>query len=88
MSAVASAYLGWLATATFAVSYFFRRPAATRAVQMFGAALWISYGCLIASAPVIVANALVLAAAAWATLRSFAPAAAAADKIPAALRRD
>jgi hypothetical protein len=88
VSAVASAYAGWLATATFTVSYFFRRPAATRAMQMFGAALWISYGCLIASAPVIVANALVLAAASGAALRSFVSVAAAAEDLPPALQRD
>jgi hypothetical protein len=86
VSAPASAYVGWLATATFTVSYFFRRPPATRAIQMFGAGLWISYGCLISSAPVIVANALVLAAASWAALRSFASAAAEANA--PALRRD
>jgi hypothetical protein len=92
VSATASAYLGWLATATFAVSYFFRRPAATRAVQMFGATLWIFYGGLIASTPVVVANSLVLAAAAWAAVRRGLPAAAPAHEIPLArtpaVRRD
>jgi hypothetical protein len=82
VSAAASSYLGWLATGTFAASYFFRRPAATRAMQMLGASLWIIYGCLIASAPVVVANALVLAAAAWAAVRNSVS--AAADEIPRA----
>jgi hypothetical protein len=62
--------LGWLATAIFVGSYFFPRPALLRAMQMLGAALWIVYGVLIAAIPVVVANALVLAAAAWTLVRS------------------
>ncbi|HVW68152.1 MAG TPA: hypothetical protein VHB68_04215 [Steroidobacteraceae bacterium] len=57
--------LGWVATAVFVGSYFFRRPAALRAFQMLGAALWIVYGVLIDAMPVIAANVLVFAAAAW-----------------------
>lgn len=61
--------LGWVATAVFVGSYFFARPAALRAVQMAGAALWILYGVLIGAAPVVVANVLVFAAAAWTVAR-------------------
>jgi hypothetical protein len=57
--------LGWAATAVFVGSYFFARPATLRAVQMLGAVLWIVYGVLIDATPVIAANALVFAAAAW-----------------------
>ena len=57
--------LGWVATAVFVGSYFFTRPAALRATQMVGATLWIVYGFLIEATPVIAANALVFAAAAW-----------------------
>ena len=57
--------LGWVATAVFVGSYFFTRPAALRAMQMVGATLWIVYGFLIEATPVIAANALVFAAAAW-----------------------
>ena len=57
--------LGWVATAVFVGSYFFTKPTALRAVQMTGAVLWIVYGVLIAATPVIAANALVFAAAAW-----------------------
>ena len=57
--------LGWVATAVFVGSYFFSRPAALRAMQMVGATLWIVYGFLIEATPVIAANALVFAAAAW-----------------------
>lgn len=62
--------LGWLATTVFVASYFFTRPAVLRAVQMFGAILWMVYGFLIVSTPVIAANALVFAAAAWTFARS------------------
>ena len=57
--------LGWVATAVFVGSYFFKRPAWLRAAQMAGAALWIVYGVMISAIPVVVANGLVFAAAAW-----------------------
>jgi hypothetical protein len=57
--------LGWAATAVFVGSYFFGRPSQLRAVQMFGALLWVIYGVLISASPVIVANVLVFSAAAW-----------------------
>jgi hypothetical protein len=60
--------LGWVATTLFVSSYFFKRPALLRAAQMSGASLWIVYGVLIGAMPVIVANALVFAAAAWTML--------------------
>jgi hypothetical protein len=63
-------YLGWIATAVFVSSYFFKRPALLRAAQMSGAALWIVYGVLINAIPVVVANGLVFAAAAWTLVRS------------------
>ncbi len=68
--------LGWTATAVFVGSYFFARPSLLRGVQMVGALLWITYGVLINASPVIVANALVFAAAAWTALRKVAPRAA------------
>ena len=58
-------YLGWIATAVFVSSYFFKKPALLRATQMAGAALWIAYGVMISAIPVVVANGLVFAAAAW-----------------------
>ncbi|HLA73270.1 MAG TPA: YgjV family protein [Steroidobacteraceae bacterium] len=61
--------LGWVATAMFVSSYFFKRPALLRAAQMSGAALWIVYGVSIGAMPVIVANVLVFSAAAWTMLR-------------------
>lgn len=62
--------LGWIATATFVSSYFFKRAALLRAAQMAGATLWIVYGVLIGALPVVVANGLVFAAAAWTMLRA------------------
>lgn len=62
-------YLGWVATAVFAGSYFFRRAEVLRRMQMTGAAMWVAYGVLIGAGPVVAANLLVLAAAAW-TMRS------------------
>ena len=62
-------WLGWAATAVFVGSYFFTSPARLRAVQMFGALLWITYGVLIRASPVVVANVLVFSAAAWTVLR-------------------
>ena len=62
--------LGWVATAVFVGSYFFTRPAWLRAAQMMGAILWIVYGALIGAIPVVVANGLVFAAAAWTLVRA------------------
>jgi len=63
-------YLGWIATGVFIVSYFCRSPAALRSFQMAGAVLWIAYGMIINASPVVVANILVFAAAAWTTVRA------------------
>jgi hypothetical protein len=75
--------LGWLATAVFVGSYFFKKPTALRAMQMAGSVLWIVYGVLIEATPVIAANVLVFAAAAWTWFArnppAVAPAAAAAQ---------
>ena len=53
--------IGWLATAVFASSYFFRRPAALRKEQACAALLWVGYGLAIRAAPVVVANVIVAA---------------------------
>ena len=57
--------IGWIATATFSASYFFRRPAALRRIQAAAACLWIAYGLAIHAWPVVIANLIVAAAAAW-----------------------
>jgi Bacterial inner membrane protein len=61
--------LGWAATCVFVASYFFAKPSRLRAIQMLGALLWITYGVLIGALPVIIANLLVFAAAAWTAVR-------------------
>ena len=61
--------LGWIATAVFVSSYFFKRPALLRGAKMVGACLWILYGAIIGAIPVVVANGLVFGAAAWTLLR-------------------
>jgi hypothetical protein len=56
-------WIGWVATAAFAASYFCRQPAALRRVQALAALLWIGYGIIIKAPPVIVANLVVAAVA-------------------------
>ncbi len=60
--------LGWAATAVFVGSYFARTSALTR-VQMAGALMWVAYGVLKQAPPVVAANLLVFAAAAWTAKR-------------------
>jgi hypothetical protein len=60
--------VGWAATAAFTASYFMPEHR-LRLVQMLGAALWLAYGVLLGSAPIIVANSLVLVVVAWTTRR-------------------
>ncbi len=52
-------WIGWVATAVFAVSYFCRQPAMLRRTQALAAMLWIGYGLIIKAPPVIVANLVV-----------------------------
>jgi hypothetical protein len=56
-------WIGWVATATFASSYFCKQPAALRRVQGLAALLWMSYGFMIHALPVIIANMVVAAVA-------------------------
>lgn len=60
--------LGWTATATFAISYFFKRAAVLRATQAAAAVLWVAYGIGIRSAPVVAANMIVCLAAVFTLL--------------------
>ena len=61
--------VGWTATAVFVGSYAFKQPEMLRRVQMIGASIWIGYGVLMQATPVVVANVLVLGAAALASRR-------------------
>ena len=62
--------IGWVATAIFASSYFFKRPGTLRRIQALAAVLWIGYGILIHALPVIVANLVVAAVAVYSSFRS------------------
>jgi len=73
MNHLAIECLGWAATAVFVGSYFFKRPSHLRGAQMIGALLWLAYGLLIHASPVIFANILVFAAAAWTAFRAVQP---------------
>jgi hypothetical protein len=55
--------IGWVATAIFSASYFFRRPALLRRMQAAAACLWIAYGLAIGALPVVAANVMVAVAA-------------------------
>jgi len=63
-------WLGWIATAMVVLSYFSRKAAILRRIQGLGACLWLTYGVLIHSNPVIVANIFVMAAAFGTSLRA------------------
>ncbi len=65
-------WIGWLATATFASSYFCKQPAMLRRVQALAALLWMSYGVLIHALPVIVANVIVAVLAVFSSFRQSA----------------
>jgi hypothetical protein len=58
--------VGWIATAVFTASYFFRRADHMRRVQVLAACLWIAYGLQSGAVPVVAANALVVFAALFA----------------------
>ena len=60
-------WVGWLATAITVSSYFFRKPVTLRWIQAGAALLWLAYGWMIHSGPVIVANVFVMAAAVGST---------------------
>ncbi len=61
--------VGWLATGVFAVSYFWRDATKIRKIQAAAASLWIGYGLLIHSLPVIVANLIVVTVALYTAWR-------------------
>jgi Bacterial inner membrane protein len=64
--------VGWAATAVFTLSFLFTDVTRLRVTQIVGALLWLCYGILIGSPPVIVANILVCMVACWTTLRYIA----------------
>lgn len=65
-------FIGWIATGVFAASYFCKEPVVLCRVQAGAALLWIAYGALLKAPPVIVANVIVAALAAWSSWRGSA----------------
>jgi hypothetical protein len=62
-------WVGWIATALFASSYFFKQPMALRKVQAGAAMLWVIYGLIIHAFPVVVANLVVASVALYSSWR-------------------
>jgi len=74
--------VGWAATGVFAGSYLCREPQTLRKVQAFAAILWIGYGVLIHSLPIIISNVIVATLASFSALRAGRPNAAAYQSRP------
>jgi hypothetical protein len=64
-------WIGWVATAVFASSYFCKQAVVLRCLQALAALLWIGYGVLIDAAPVIAANAVVAVLAIYSAWRQY-----------------
>jgi hypothetical protein len=62
-------WIGWIATAVFAVSYFCKQPATLRRLQAVAALMWIGYGLIIGAAPVVAANSVVAVLAVYSSTR-------------------
>ena len=62
-------WIGWLATAVFAASYFCRQPVYLRRLQALAATFWIVYGLVIKAPPVVAANVVVAALALYSSRR-------------------
>ena len=58
-------WLGWVATALFAVSYFCKTSSSMRRVQALAALLWVGYGIWMNAPPIIVANVIVASLAVY-----------------------
>lgn len=65
--------LGWLATGVFLASYSRKSQQALRLTQAVAALLWVVYGILLHALPIIVANLLVTAVAAYSARTEAAP---------------
>lgn len=63
-------WIGWLATAVFMTSYIAKSPAMLRRIQALASCLWLTYGVVIHSVPMIVANALVAVVALYSSFKS------------------
>jgi hypothetical protein len=61
-------WIGWVASAIFAGSYFCKQPGTLRRVQALAALVWMGYGILIHALPIIVANLVVAVVALYSSL--------------------
>jgi len=61
--------VGYLATGVVLCSYMFKNPSTLRRIQALGAVLWMLYGFLLHSGPVIVANLLIVGIALWSSVK-------------------
>ena len=66
-------WIGWVATALFALSYFAKNRHNLLVLQIVAASVWIGYGILLRAAPVVVANVVVAGAAAFTVIRARLP---------------
>ncbi len=62
--------IGWLATAVFMTSYLAKSPVGLRRIQAVASCLWLTYGLMIHSVPMVVANFLVAVVALYSSFRS------------------
>lgn len=69
MDAGSAGLIGWAATSMTVASYFFHNQITLRRVQAVAALVWITYGVAIHARPIIAANVMVTAVAAWSTIR-------------------
>ena len=63
-------WLGWLATATFLLSYSFKDQNKLRKTQAVAALLWAAYGTILHAVPIVVANLLVAGVAVYSSLNN------------------
>jgi len=63
-------WIGWLATAVFMTSYVSKSPVMLRRIQALASCLWLTYGVMIHSLPMIVANSLVAAVALYSSFNA------------------
>ena len=61
--------IGWVATAVFLASYSCSDPRKLRLMQAAAALIWVGYGVLLQAMPIIVANLLVAAVAAYSAIQ-------------------
>ena len=61
--------VGYLATGVVLCSYLFKNPSTLRRIQALGAVVWMLYGVLLHSGPVIVANLLIVGIALWSSVK-------------------